>query len=163
MKHIFILSSIALLVGISCSEKPATKSTSGVPVTHKEMASEVVKTVANMTIGGMHCADGCGGKIQQELQALEGVIKTELDYAEDREANVVKVEFDPTKTDEQKLIGCVNAIMDGEYPVKSVEVINYKGLQGGVSSSPQADVASNDFGRIFQLLNLLQTVTKLAE
>jgi len=82
-----------------------------------------------MSIGGMMCADGCGGKIQQDLRALPGVISTELEFEENRAENVVKVEFDPAVIDEKKLIDCVQSISDGKYMVSQVEVLHYHGLQ----------------------------------
>ncbi len=98
-------------------------------VTHRDLDSEVNKTVAKMSIEGMMCADGCGGKIQQDLRALQGVVATELEFEDQRPENIIKVEFDPTVTDEQKLIQCVQGIADGQYHVKSVEVLHYHGLQ----------------------------------
>ncbi|MDZ4824399.1 MAG: heavy metal-associated domain-containing protein [Flavobacteriales bacterium] len=142
MKRIIFFLLVVFVVQVSCSEKPAATSASDVPVTHKEISSEVVKTVANLSIEGMTCSEGCGGKIQKDLQALAGVLSTNLDFADGRTENVVTVEFDPTKVDEQKMIACVNSSMDGMYKVKSVEVVKYSGLQGNTSASPDADASA---------------------
>ena len=77
----------------------------------------------------MTCAQGCGGKIQQDLQALAGVKHTDLDFLDGRAQNVVLVEFDPSVTNEQAFIQCVQGIADGKYRVMSVEVMHFKGLQ----------------------------------
>jgi hypothetical protein len=37
------------------------------------------KTEAILSISGMTCVAGCGGKIQKELQNLKGVVNTSLD------------------------------------------------------------------------------------
>lgn len=149
----------------SCGEKPAEQSNSSadVVVTHKDMAGDVAKTVANLSIDGMTCSAGCGGKIQQDLRALQGVKITELDFAEGREQNVVSVEFDPALVSEKDLIKCVGNIADGQYHVKAVEVVNYKATQSSSSGGSGADVKVENFGRVFQLLNFLQSVTKLIQ
>lgn len=127
MKKFIVL--LAIGIGLySCGEvappvKPETV------VVHRDLDSEVIKTVAKMSIGGMMCADGCGGKIQQDLRALPGVISTELEFTENSPENTVKVEYDPAVTDEKKLIECVQGIADGKYTVSKVEVLHYHGLQ----------------------------------
>jgi copper chaperone CopZ len=86
----------------------------------------------------MMCADGCGGKIQQDLRALPGVVGTELEFTENSPENTVKVEFDPSVTDENKLIECVSKIADGKYTVSKVEVLHYHGLQNKAASKGAA-------------------------
>ena len=156
--------SAILILGIflftaSCNDSTPVSS-SEVPVVKKEINSEVNKTVANLTIDGMTCSAGCGGKIQQELRAMQGVITTDLDFAEGRPQNIVSVEFDPAKLNEQQLIQCVNGISDAKYMVKSVEIIEYHGLQSQTSSGP-VSIEFDVFNRFFQVLNLLQSATKL--
>lgn len=127
MKNLFVLIfSVSLFA--SCSEAPKQEKPQTV-VTHRDLDSEVNKTVAKMTVEGMMCAEGCGGKIQQDLRALTGVVSTELEFEDQRPENIIKVEYDPLVIDEQKLILCVHGIADGQYHVKSVEVLHYHGLQ----------------------------------
>jgi copper chaperone CopZ len=126
MKHLFLI--LPFIVLASCGEvappkKPETQ------VIHRDLDSEVIKTVAKMSITGMMCAEGCGGKIQQDLRALPGVVITELDFTENSTENIVKVEYDPQITDEKSLIECVHKIADGKYSVTKVEVLHYHGLQ----------------------------------
>lgn len=84
------------------------------------------KTEAILTISGMTCAHGCGGKIQKELQNLKGVVTTSLDFVEDRDVNVVKVEFDPNIVKETDMTTIVNTIADGQYHVVKAEIISHK-------------------------------------
>jgi copper chaperone CopZ len=84
------------------------------------------KTEAVLSISGMTCVAGCGGKIQKELQNLNGVVTTSLDFAEDRDVNIVKVEFDPNVVKESDMTNIVNTIADGQYHVVKAEVISHK-------------------------------------
>jgi len=93
------------------------------------MSSEVYKTVAVLSIEGMMCEEGCGGKIQSELRALQGVKVTELDFVDQRQSNFIRVEYDPSVLSELKIFDCVHQIADGKYKVTSAEIIHYKGLQ----------------------------------
>lgn len=84
------------------------------------------KTEAVLSISGMTCAAGCGGKIQKELQGINGVVATSLDFVEDRDVNVVKVEFDPNVVKETDMTNIVNTIADGQYHVVKAEIISHK-------------------------------------
>lgn len=164
MKRISVFFSfLAVMTIVSCSG-PATDASSNanVPVTHREMDSESYKTVANLSISGMTCSAGCGGKIQQELKALQGVKGTTLDFADQRPENVVAVEYDPKVISEQEMIKCVNAIADGAYAVKKVDVIEFKGMQSrSTSNASDAGVSTEYFGKALYILNLFETVTDL--
>jgi mercuric ion binding protein len=143
----------------SCGpQSPETSQSSAPVITYTEIAGESAKTVALMSIEGMTCSHGCGGKIQQDLQALDGVKGTDLDYADGRDANQVMVEFDPAKVSETKLISCVNEIADGKYKVVAVEVqtVKAQSLAGGGSSDVDSEPAV-DFSGFFQVFNLLST------
>lgn len=100
-----------------------------VPVVHRDLDSEVYKTVAVLSIEGMMCANGCGGKIMQELTALSGVGLLELDFEDQRKVNKMMVEYDPAVIDEKKIFACIQAIADGKYKVVSAEILHYKGLR----------------------------------
>ena len=84
------------------------------------------KTEAILSITGMTCAAGCGGKIQKELQNIQGVVTTSLDFVEDRDVNIVKVEFDPNAVKEIDMTNIVNTIADGQYHVVKAEIISHK-------------------------------------
>lgn len=165
MKRIFTLVLLVSVILMSCeNEGGSSKSAEGdLVITHKEINSEVIKTVANLSISGMTCSAGCGGKIQQDLQALKGVKETKLDFTENRAENVVTVDYNPSEISEQELIKCVNAIADGKYQVKAAEVVTYKGLQSS-GGSKSAGVSVNDnFGKVFYVFDLLRSISKLTE
>ena len=84
------------------------------------------KTEAVLSITGMTCVAGCGGKIQKELQNLKGVVTTSLDFVEDRDVNIVKVEFDPNLVKESDMTNIVNTIVEGQYHVVKAEIISHK-------------------------------------
>lgn len=143
----------------SCGPQSPEAGQSAAPViTYTEIAGESARTLALMSIEGMTCSHGCGGKIQQDLQALDGVKGTDLDYADGRDANQVMVEFDPAKVNETKLISCVNEIADGKYKVVAVEVqtVKAQSLAGG-STSDVDSAPAIDFSGFFQVFNLLST------
>jgi copper chaperone CopZ len=132
MSKYFSIVIIAIVLGACGEVAPAAKPQT--IIEHRDLDSEVIKTVAKMSIGGMMCAEGCGGKIQQDLRALPGVVGTELEFTEGAAENIVKVEYDPAVTDEKKLIECVSGIADGKYSVSKVEVLHYHGLQNKASN-----------------------------
>lgn len=125
-KIIFFFVFSALLISCGDSTAPVKSET---VVTRRDLDSEVIKTVAKMSIQGMMCAEGCGGKIQQDLQALPGVITTDLEFVENSAENTMKVEYDTTLINENALIECVQKIADGKYRVSTVEILHYHGLQ----------------------------------
>lgn len=152
-----------VILASSCAGPSAesANSASEVKIEHKTMDAAEAKTVAKLDITGMTCAAGCGGKIQQELQALEGVVLTDLDFQEQRASNIVSVQFDPAKISEKEMIQCVGKIADGMYAVKAVEVVDYKKSESTGAAASGAGVQSADYGKVFQLLNLLQSISGL--
>ncbi|MEY3399169.1 MAG: Heavy-metal-associated domain [Bacteroidota bacterium] len=162
-KILFSLLIFGILVSSGCGggSTPAPEASS-VPVTSRDIDSEVIKTVANLSIGGMMCSEGCGGKIQKDIQALNGVKETRLDFEDTRDLNVVSVTFDPKLISEKELINCVHGIADGQYQVNSVELLRYNGLRTSGESGGGTDMESVDLGAAAQLLNLLQLVSQLA-
>lgn len=123
MKYIlYLLISVALF---SCGN--ATPNAEATPAaTTNTVVDGTTKTEAVLSISGMTCAHGCGGKIQKELQALNGVVTTSLDFIEDRDVNVVKVEYDPNVVKETDMTNIVNTIADGQYHVVKAEIISHK-------------------------------------
>ncbi len=165
MKKIFPLVLLVSVILMSCgNEGGSSKSDQNdAVITHKEINSEVIKTVANLSISGMTCSAGCGGKIQQDLQALEGVKETKLDYADNRGENVVTVDYNPSEITEQEIIKCVNAIADGKYHVNTAEIVTYKGLQSSGGSKSTGVSMNDNFGKVFYVFDLLRSISKLTE
>jgi copper chaperone CopZ len=134
-----------------------------VEITHTEINAEINKTLAKLSISGMTCSAGCGGKIQQDLSAMAGVTSTSLDYEDNRDANVVIVEYNPTEVNELEFIKKVNAIANGKYQVKAVEVVTYKGLQTARTSGGSTTGAAlqENFSKMVHVFDLVQSISKL--
>jgi periplasmic mercuric ion binding protein len=118
--------SFCLFLLVSCGNKAEQASNSAPSTNTTEIVDGSEKTEIKLAITGMMCAHACGGKIQQDLQALQGVKGTTLDFVEDREQNVITVEIDPTKINLETLISTVNSIADGKYQVASSETVIHK-------------------------------------
>lgn len=121
MKNWILVFSLAVLL-MACNESNQTDtSNSSVVVERIQEKGTVAKTVAKLSIEGMTCAQGCGGKIQKELEELDGVKATYLDFIEERKVNVVSVEFDAAQLDESKMMGLVNGLADGKYKIVAAQ------------------------------------------
>ncbi len=164
MKKSIAFMTVATVLFLTACSGPSSQAEANVDVqvTHKTLQSEVIKSVANLSIEGMTCAAGCGGKIQQELQALKGVKTTDLDFAEGRGHNVVSVEFDPEVISEKEMIQCVHAIADGMYTIKTIEILDYKGLQSG-GRSAESGAENSQWGLVFQAIDLVQSVSRFIQ
>lgn len=157
-----IFSTGLLLFFTACGPSaPTAETASPAEVTRIVVTGDEARTVAVMSISGMTCAHGCGGKIQQDLRALEGVLSTDLNYADGRDANVVSVQFDPARMDEQKLIQCVNGIADGQYHVMAVEVQTVKPASASSGGSEMDQPRGMDLDVFFQVFNLLSSFLEL--
>lgn len=113
---------LAVAIGMmACSDASQQNAVSNVVVEQIQEKGAVAKTVAKLSIEGMTCAHGCGGKIQKELEDMDGVKSTNLDFVEERKVNVVSVEFDAASIDENKMMGLVNSLADGKYKVVAAQ------------------------------------------
>ena len=117
MKTLIFFLSVVLLV--SCQNQ----NNSAVVVERIQEQGEVAKLTAKLSIDGMTCAHGCGGKIQKELEKMPGVVTTQLDFVEERKVNVVTAEFQADKISVEKMMECVNDIADGKYKVLAAQEI----------------------------------------
>ena len=117
MKKLIFFLSVVLLV--SCQNQ----NNSAVVVEKIQEQGEVAKLTAKLSIDGMTCAHGCGGKIQKELEKMPGVVTTQLDFVEERKVNVVTAEFQADKISVEKMMECVNGIADGKYKVLAAQEI----------------------------------------
>ena len=113
---------LAVAIGMmACSDASQQNAASNVVVEQIQEKGAVAKTVAKLSIEGMTCAHGCGGKIQKELEDMDGVKSTNLDFVDERKVNVVSVEFDAASIDENKMMGLVNSLADGKYKVVAAQ------------------------------------------
>jgi uncharacterized lipoprotein YehR (DUF1307 family) len=153
----------ATLFACGSPDNSATKAEPQVEITHTEINSEVNKTLAKLSISGMMCSAGCGGKIQQDLSAMAGVTSISMDYEDNREANVVTVEYNPTEVNELEFIQKVNSIANGKYQVKAVEVVTFKGLQTARTSGGSTTGAAlkENFSKMVHVFDLVQSISKL--
>ena len=108
------------VVMFSCAD---SNSAGNVVVEQIQEKGSEAKTVAKLSIEGMTCAHGCGGKIQKELEEMDGVKSTDLDFVDERKVNVVTIDFDAAKIDENKMMSVVNEIADGKYKVVAAQRI----------------------------------------
>jgi copper chaperone CopZ len=152
---------LAIIIG-GCAPSSAPVQSGPVEVIRVDVAGDSEQTIALLSVTGMTCAHGCGGKIQQELQALKGVITTDLDYSDGRDKNVVSVSYDPSTVTETEFIRCVNAIADGKYQVASVEVRSIHATSGTPGSvSEENGGFLPDFSLFFRLLDVLNSLSHL--
>jgi Cu+-exporting ATPase len=109
-----------VLIGLMACQN---QSNNAIVVERIQEQGEVAKTSTKLSIDGMTCAQGCGGKIQKELEKLPGVVTTQLDFVEERKVNVVTAEFQSDKVSVEKMMEVVNTIADGKYKVLAAKEI----------------------------------------
>ena len=68
-------------------------------------------------VEGMVCAMGCAATIQKEVAGMEGVIISEVNYADEK----AHFEFDPSKTSEADIKAKIATIADGQYKLSTWE------------------------------------------
>lgn len=113
---------LTILVACSETDKTTVSTDSDIEVTFVEEAGAEEAFVANIAIDGMHCEMGCGGRIASELNQLDGVKNTDIDFFGEGETNFALVEFDANTVSEQEMIKAVNELSSGHYSVSAVEV-----------------------------------------
>ena len=111
MKKILGILAVAALMFISCGEEQKTK-----------QIDPDKKAVARIEIEGMMCAQGCGGKITKELNELDCVAGTTIEFDENNPVDVAVVEFEKGACDEKSFTDKIAAIGDGAYKVIKVTI-----------------------------------------
>lgn len=113
--------SFASCGGSSIEDKPA------VEIVTKTQTGDVAKTVAHIQVQGIHCQDGCGGKIRAGLGDIACVADAQLvSFNAESPVNVVEVTYDPAMCDGQEMISTINGLSDGKFTVKAMEVTNFE-------------------------------------
>lgn len=159
MKKLFYLFFAVALVTVACNTA-ADVEQSSTKITHQTKTG-AAKTMATLEIDGMMCATACGGKIRKEIDALNGVKLTTIDFEDNRDINKAIVEFDPAVLDENELIKTVNQIADGKlYVVKEMEVTTF---EPGAEKESEAkkEESSFDVQSVFQYPNIFNLLEKL--
>ncbi len=121
-RALFMVSLIVLGACSGTDQAAEVKTNSEVNVTFTEETGPTEKYLANIAIDGMACEMMCGSKIAGELNGLEGVKNTDIEFKGEGEENYAIVEFDANTVSEQEMINAVQAIANGHYKVNSVEV-----------------------------------------
>ena len=73
---------------------------------------------AEFIIEGMSCQVGCAAFIDEELEKLDGIVKSEVDF----ESKLAIVDYDNSLVSEYAMIDLINTLKDSLYKVSSVEV-----------------------------------------
>ncbi len=122
-----MLGGLILIGGCSEQGKDSSAQVADVQVTYTEIASNSGdKYIAGLDIEGMACEMMCGNKIAGTLNGLDGVKNTDIEFNGEGEINRAFVEYDNTAISEKEMIAAVNAVANGHYKVKSVNVVHHK-------------------------------------
>lgn len=151
-------------------DEAVSEATSNVTVSHIEKVSQDgEKFSASLSIDGMACEMMCGSKISSALADVEGVSNAEIEFNGAEEDNFAVVEFDGNQISEQKLIDAVQALANGHYKVKSVEVTHFMAPDGSNSDTESDDVEAEEKQAVsmvkpeleYQLPNVFSALARL--
>lgn len=161
---------------IACSsqsnetEEMAAEAPTDVTVSYIEKVSDDgEKYSASLSIDGMACEMMCGSKISTALAGVEGVNNAEIEFNGIEEDNFAVVEFDKSQVSEQKLIDAVQALANGHYKVKSVEVTHYTASDGSKIETETEEVELEETEAVgmvkpeleYQLPNVFSALVRL--
>lgn len=158
-RSLFMVALFALGACTGTDENRNAESNSDVKVTFTEEAGTSEKYMANIAIDGMACEMMCGSKIAGELNGLNGVKNTEIDFKGEGEVNFALVEFDANTVSEQEMIDAVQAIANGHYKVNAVEVKHV--VEATESQEEEDKVGSLKPTLQYQLPNIFSVFTRL--
>lgn len=108
----FILVVIAASV-IACGGNESTEKANDAEMAVVSEGAEKI----DYAVEGMVCAMGCAATIQKEVANMEGVIISEVNYADEK----AHFEFDPSKTSEADIKAKIATIADGQYKLSKLE------------------------------------------
>lgn len=110
----------------ACSTQPSEQvAENAVPVTRSVVKdAKEPKCTAKIAVDGMSCSKMCTGSIAGCLKKMDGVKTTEVYFDPERKAgDFATVEFDEKKVTEKEMIAAIEKLNDGQYKVKSVEIV----------------------------------------
>jgi copper chaperone CopZ len=149
-------------------DEAASEAPSDVTVSYIEKVSDDgEKYSASLAIDGMACEMMCGSKISSALAGVEGVSNAEIEFNGAEEDNYAVVEFDGSQVSEQKMIEAVQALANGHYKVKSVEVTHFMAPDGSnVNSDIEEEEDAEVVGMVkpkleYQLPNVFSALARL--
>lgn len=104
------LTVLSILVLFSCGQNTTSEVESD--------TTALADAKAEFIIEGMSCQVGCAAFIDEELEKLDGIVKSEVDF----ESKLAVVYYDNSLVSEYAMIDLINTLKDSLYKVSSVEV-----------------------------------------
>lgn len=127
MKTAFLFVALAAFGLASCGGSTPVADKPAVEIVTKSMTGDMAKTVAHIQVEGIHCEDGCGGKIRAGLGDIACVSDAQLvSFNSESPVNIVEVTYDSAVCDGQEMVSAINALADGKFTVKAMEITNYE-------------------------------------
>jgi len=120
MKSLLLFLSLTLVLA-ACTDKQVIK--------NKETKSLVkpIRSNSKLTLGvtGMVCKMGCGGAIRKELLATNAVEKVEVDFVEDKEAQLITVYYNNSLSSKEKLLKVITKMNDKQFTAETISESSY--------------------------------------
>ena len=92
---------------------------------NKPATSNVANTKLVLNVKGMVCKMGCGGAIRKELLATNAVEKVEVDFVEDKEAQLITVYYNNSVSSKEKLLKVITKMNDKQFTAESISESSY--------------------------------------
>ena len=123
MRNLVFLSSLTILLFACSSNHLEQQKTENIEVSKKVVKGTEAKATAKIGINGMSCEMMCGGAIKKCLKGIKGVKDATIDFDQNNPVDVAEVDFDDSQVSEKELIAAIEKLNDGQYKVKSVELV----------------------------------------
>ncbi|MES2629752.1 MAG: heavy-metal-associated domain-containing protein [Bacteroidota bacterium] len=122
---IFLICTVIAVVSACSGAKTEEVADSHVKVTRAVVKdANVQKCTAKIAVDGMSCSKMCTGAIEGCLKKIDGVKVTRVYFDPERKADdFAAIEFDDKKVTEKEMIAAIEKLNDGQYKVKSVEIV----------------------------------------
>ena len=116
---IYLLFSLLFLA--ACNNATIDKKVSEKATTKPNVAN----TKLALNVRGMVCKMGCGGAIRKELLATNAVEKVEVDFVEDKEAQLVTVYYNNSVSSKEKLLKVISEMNDKQFTAETISESSY--------------------------------------
>jgi copper chaperone CopZ len=111
----------SLLFLAACNNSTIDKNASKIlPAT-----SKIANTKLALSVQGMVCKMGCGGAIRKELLATNAVEKVEVDFVEDKEAQLITVYYNNSRSSKAKLLKVITEMNDKQFTAQAISESSY--------------------------------------
>ena len=111
----------SLLFLTACNNSTIEKKASKIEPT----TSNTANTKLALSVQGMVCKMGCGGSIRKELLATNAVEKVEVDFVEDKEAQLITVYYNNSRSSKEKLLKVINEMNDKQFTAQTISESSY--------------------------------------